>query len=229
MEVNSIPIQPELEEYLESHPEFIQRWLQEKASPETVKEVLSCCTSAEPEQIKNTTSNNNNNKSSYKNINSTPPPAPPSSVGNEAEDPEEASLIQRSRSRSKRNSITSDRFQSWLSSTCPKSRTSGGGGERRFLSNAAEPLTSRFESLDENALFIELVKDISNELDIDVLCHKILVNVGFLTHAERCNLYLARGPSEQRYLVTKLLDITTESDGKLGALFTFSSLKGARY
>lgn len=219
MEINSIPVKPELlEEYLESHPEFIQRWLQEKASPQTVKEVLSSCSTEEEEpgqEIRTTSNNINNNKTCYKNINSTPTPAPETDSA-VAEDAEEASLIQRSRSRSKRNSITSDRFQSWLSSSSPKSRTAKGGGERgSCLANAAETLTSRFESLDENALFIELVKDISNELDIDVLCHKILVNVGFLTHAERCSIYLARGPSEQRYLVTKLLDITTESDGKI--------------
>lgn len=195
----TLSIKPELEEYLEKHPEFIQKWLQEKASPETVKEVLSCVTSVSP--IKSVSNNNNNNKSEYKNINST------NSAETEQES-EEASLIQRCRSRSKRNSITSDRFQSWLSSS-PKYRS-----EHRERTSRSEPLTSRLESLDENALFIELVKDISNELDIDVLCHKILVNVGYLTHAEWCNLYLARGPSEQRYLIAKLLHVTTHSEGE---------------
>jgi hypothetical protein len=209
MEVE-VEMKPELEEYLEKHPEFIQKWLQEKASPETVKEVLSCCSSAGESSSKSTPNNNNNNKSHYKNINSAVAAAAAAAAATSfAEDPDESSLIQRCRSRSKRNSITSDRFQSWLSSSSPKSRRGDRG-----LTNPPEPLTSRLESLDENALFIELVKDISNELDIDVLCHKILVNVGYLTHAERCNLYLARGPSEQRYLVAKLLDVTTESIGK---------------
>lgn len=194
---SAVPLN-ELEEYLEKHPEFVQKWLLEKASPETVKEVLASC--ALEDNKSPSTHNNNNNRSNYRNVNN---------LEDHDHDHEEEALIQRSRSRSKRNSITSDRFQSWLSSTSsPKSR----GAER--LANPPESLTSRFESLEENALFIELVKDISNELDVDVLCHKILVNVGFLTGAERCNLYLARGPSEQRYLVPKLLDVTTESDGE---------------
>ena len=54
---------------------------------------------------------------------------------------------------------------------------------------------------------MELVLDISNELDIDVLCHKMLLNVGHLTKADRCSLFLARGPREKRYLEAKLFDV----------------------
>lgn len=68
--------------------------------------------------------------------------------------------------------------------------------------------------LDEGELFMELIRDVSNELDIDVLCHKILVNVGLLTHADRCSLFLARGPTDSRYLVAKLFDVTVDT-GKL--------------
>jgi cGMP-specific 3',5'-cyclic phosphodiesterase len=63
----------------------------------------------------------------------------------------------------------------------------------------------------EDELFMELLKDIANELDIDVLCHKIMVNVGFLTNADRGSLFLAKGPLESRYLVTKLFDVTVDS------------------
>jgi hypothetical protein len=35
--------------------------------------------------------------------------------------------------------------------------------------------------------------------------------VGYLTQADRCSLFLARGPQEQRYLVAKLFDVTFES------------------
>lgn len=66
--------------------------------------------------------------------------------------------------------------------------------------------------LDENDLFMELIRDVANELDINVLCHKILVNVGLLTHADRGSLFLAKGPLEDRYLVAKLFDVTQETE-----------------
>lgn len=55
---------------------------------------------------------------------------------------------------------------------------------------------------------MELIRDVANELDIDVLCHKILVNVGLLTHADRGSLFLAKGLPTNRYLVAKLFDVT---------------------
>lgn len=63
-------------------------------------------------------------------------------------------------------------------------------------------------NLDEGELFMELIRDVANELDIDVLCHKILVNVGLLTHADRGSLFLAKGLPANRYLVAKLFDVT---------------------
>lgn len=60
---------------------------------------------------------------------------------------------------------------------------------------------------------MELIRDIANELDIDVLCHKILVNVGLLTHADRGSLFLVSG-DRQRQLVAKLFDVTQDT-GKL--------------
>jgi cGMP-specific 3',5'-cyclic phosphodiesterase len=65
--------------------------------------------------------------------------------------------------------------------------------------------------MDESELFMELIRDVANELDIDVLCHKILVNVGLLTHADRGSLFLARGPRDARYLVAKLFDVTVDT------------------
>lgn len=66
----------------------------------------------------------------------------------------------------------------------------------------------RLANLNEAELFMELIRDVANELDIDVLCHKILVNVGLLTHADRGSLFLAKGPATNRYLVAKLFDVT---------------------
>lgn len=60
---------------------------------------------------------------------------------------------------------------------------------------------------------MELIRDVANELDIDVLCHKILVNVSLLTHADRGSLFLAKGTMNNRYLVAKLFDVT-ETTGK---------------
>lgn len=61
--------------------------------------------------------------------------------------------------------------------------------------------------MDETELFMELIRDVANELDIDVLCHKILVNVSLLTHADRGSLFLARGSDSGRYLTAKLFDV----------------------
>ncbi|XP_014216594.1 cGMP-specific 3',5'-cyclic phosphodiesterase isoform X2 [Copidosoma floridanum] len=111
-------------------------------------------------------------------------------------------------SRSKRNSITSDLFQSWLASNSPVKRS-------RSPSRSSSSLLSRREELnklDENDLFMELIRDVANELDINVLCHKILVNVGILTHADRGSLFLAKGPLEARYLVAKLFDVTQDTE-----------------
>ncbi|XP_046813368.1 cGMP-specific 3',5'-cyclic phosphodiesterase isoform X2 [Vespa crabro] len=110
--------------------------------------------------------------------------------------------------RPKRNSVTSDLFQTWLSTSSPAKRS-------RSPSRASISLMGRREELnrlDENDLFMELIRDVANELDINVLCHKILVNVGILTYADRGSLFLAKGPLEDRYLVAKLFDVTQDTE-----------------
>lgn len=67
------------------------------------------------------------------------------------------------------------------------------------------------ETLDEGELFMELVRDVANELDINVLCHKILVNVNLLTQADRGSLFLVKGPPHKKHLVAKLFDVTPET------------------
>ncbi|XP_052756827.1 dual 3',5'-cyclic-AMP and -GMP phosphodiesterase 11-like isoform X3 [Galleria mellonella] len=47
--------------------------------------------------------------------------------------------------------------------------------------------------LDEKELIFELVKDICNELEVRVLCHKILQNVSILLDADRGSLFLVQG------------------------------------
>lgn len=89
----------------------------------------------------------------------------------------------------------------------------GTGNRQKRSPKARGSITSRryLENLDEGELFMELIRDIANELDINVLCHKILVNVGLLTHADRGSLFLADGPPNNRYLVAKLFDVTRDT------------------
>jgi hypothetical protein len=68
-----------------------------------------------------------------------------------------------------------------------------------------------YMNLNENELFFELIRDIANELNVDVVCHKILTNVSILTNSDRGSLFLARGPKDARYLVSKLFDVTAGS------------------
>ncbi|XP_062561405.1 cGMP-specific 3',5'-cyclic phosphodiesterase isoform X3 [Armigeres subalbatus] len=100
-----------------------------------------------------------------------------------------------------RASVTSDLFQQWLaSSPVKKCRSPTSRGSVSYRNHLAE--------LDEGELFMELIRDVANELDIDVLCHKILVNVSLLTHADRGSLFLVKGPPSGKYLVAKLFDVT---------------------
>ncbi|XP_022172557.1 cGMP-specific 3',5'-cyclic phosphodiesterase isoform X1 [Myzus persicae] len=106
-------------------------------------------------------------------------------------------------SRVKRGSMTSEMFNTWLASSPIKrsrspNRVTRSSGEWRH----------HLGLLDEGELFMELIRDVSNELDIDVLCHKILVNVGILTRADRGSLFLVRG----RHLVAKLFDVTVDTE-----------------
>ncbi|CAH0597847.1 unnamed protein product [Chrysodeixis includens] len=95
-------------------------------------------------------------------------------------------------------SVTSDLFQLWLSSSPVKrSRSPSGSAQKQ---------------LDEADLFMDLIKDVANELDIDVLCHKILVNVCLLTSADRGSLFLAKGAPPSRYLQAKLFDVTRDTE-----------------
>lgn len=74
-----------------------------------------------------------------------------------------------------------------------------------------DQLKDKFQNLDEHELFMQLISDITNELDIDMLCHKILVNVSILTKSDRGSLFLAKGSRDDRYLIAKLFDVTPES------------------
>ena len=73
------------------------------------------------------------------------------------------------------------------------------------------PSRTDIRGLDERELLMELIREISNELDVQRLSHKILVNIGILTNADRCSLFLAEGSKDNRILVSKLFDVTSDS------------------
>ncbi|GAU92146.1 hypothetical protein RvY_04264-2 [Ramazzottius varieornatus] len=66
-------------------------------------------------------------------------------------------------------------------------------------------------ALDENELFMELIRDVANELDMEILCFKVMTNVVTLVGADRGSLFLSRKESGLKLLVSKLFDVTAES------------------
>ncbi|KAM6910790.1 dual 3',5'-cyclic-AMP and -GMP phosphodiesterase 11A [Xenentodon cancila] len=65
----------------------------------------------------------------------------------------------------------------------------------------------RLRETNEREFFLELVKDISNDLDLTNLSYKILINVCILVDADRCSLFLVEGPAHKRTLVSKFFDV----------------------
>ncbi|KAJ8687827.1 hypothetical protein QAD02_023621 [Eretmocerus hayati] len=119
---------------------------------------------------------------------------------------------QDSSERSKGNSVTSDLFQSWLASSSPIKRSSRSPSRCSRSPNSIQGRRDELARLNEADLFMELIRDVANELDINVLCHKILININMLTQADRGSLFLTKGTSEDRYLVAKLFDVTVDTE-----------------
>lgn len=66
--------------------------------------------------------------------------------------------------------------------------------------------------LEESQLFMELLRDIANELDVTELCYKILINVLMLTQSDRGSLFLVRGSKPvDLHLVSKLFDVRQDA------------------
>ncbi len=86
-----------------------------------------------------------------------------------------------------------------------------GHRQNRLTSSSSRSQVTDYMNLNENDLFFELIRDIANELNVDVVCHKILTNVSILTNSDRGSLFLARGPKDARYLFSKLFDVTAGS------------------
>ncbi|XP_076367841.1 cGMP-specific 3',5'-cyclic phosphodiesterase-like isoform X1 [Tachypleus tridentatus] len=116
---------------------------------------------------------------------------------------EELILTNTQMARVGRNSVTSELFRDMLAG--PRKRKVSQDMKNKVI------LKHQLRTLDENELLMELIRDIANELDIETLCHKILVNVSILTDSDRSSLFLAKGSRGQRYLVAKLFDVTANS------------------
>lgn len=65
--------------------------------------------------------------------------------------------------------------------------------------------------MDRNELIMELVRDIADELDVNSLSHKILINVNLLLNADRSSLFLREGQGDNYYLVSRLFDVRENS------------------
>lgn len=95
-----------------------------------------------------------------------------------------------------RNSITSAIFRRYLE------------GDRK---DSVRKDRKSLVHMSEEELFMELIRDIASELDVNLLCHKILQNVSILTNSDRGSLFLVRGSRDNKYLVSKLFDVTETS------------------
>lgn len=67
------------------------------------------------------------------------------------------------------------------------------------------------KKMDKSELIMELVRDIANDLDVNSLSHKILVNVNILLNADRSSLFLREGEGENYNLVSRLFDVREDS------------------
>ena len=97
-----------------------------------------------------------------------------------------------------RNSITSQIFRRYLD---------GNYSRKVTLRKDRES----FQRMSEDEMFMELIRDVSSELDVNLLCHKILQNVSILTNSDRGSLFLVRGSRDNKNLVSKLFDVTETS------------------
>ncbi|WAR21563.1 PDE6-like protein [Mya arenaria] len=97
-----------------------------------------------------------------------------------------------------RNSITSAMFKNYVDGMAWK-------GNRSLVTR------DKLLAMNECEMFMELIRDIASELDVNVLCHKILRNVSVLTGSDRGSLFLVRGSKNNRYLVSKLFNVTENS------------------
>ena len=107
-----------------------------------------------------------------------------------------------------------NRFLGDSSNSCKKKSNRCIDNNENQETTLQRPKRKTFEELsvlNEKDLFMELIRDIAHELDVDELSHKILVNVSILTRCDRSSLFLCKGHKYRKYLISRLFDVTTES------------------
>ena len=217
--------------YLRGHPDFLQRWLErnaEKGEPEDEPKTTSAAPTVTV-SLDLSSLNDKYNQAVKKSQDSDDDDEDPDDTM-DMEDEPSPSVVPRTA----RKSVTSDLFHQWLASGSQSARIDrslsspgdgGGGSDEDEASPSASSGADEAaeapevgsigpqdtELLAQNDKLMELILDISSEMDINVLCHKILVNVCRLTKADRSSLFLARGPRGKRYLEAKLFDVKVDT------------------
>ncbi|KAK2150638.1 hypothetical protein LSH36_397g01035 [Paralvinella palmiformis] len=72
-----------------------------------------------------------------------------------------------------------------------------------------EELKRELRAANERDFFLEIVKDISHDLDLTSLTSRILVNVSILVDAEWSSLFFVEGQKGKQSLVSKVFDLCT--------------------
>ncbi|XP_078492494.1 dual 3',5'-cyclic-AMP and -GMP phosphodiesterase 11-like isoform X1 [Ciona intestinalis] len=65
--------------------------------------------------------------------------------------------------------------------------------------------------IDERDMIMDLVIDIASDLDVTSVSHRILQNVSILLDADRCSLFLMRERDGEKFLVSRLFNVSKES------------------
>ncbi|XP_064594996.1 dual 3',5'-cyclic-AMP and -GMP phosphodiesterase 11A-like isoform X2 [Liolophura sinensis] len=78
----------------------------------------------------------------------------------------------------------------------------------RYPSKDAD-MKRELRHINERDFFLEIVKDISNDLDIKSLSTKIVANVGLLVDADNGSLFFVENKAGKQILVSKLFDVHT--------------------
>jgi hypothetical protein len=232
----------EVATYLRRHPAFLVEWLAKNADQDLLESLNWRSKREEDDEIEAEVAELDKNKqedhTKYRKQLSVPVDLELANLQNVTEDNYDDTLhCEPSPSvvpRTGRKSVTSDLFHQWLASG------SGTGGRPNLSASSRSDSqddeddedndednldgNNDVELLSQNDKLMELILDISNELDINVLCHKILVNVCRLTKADRSSLFLARGPRGKRYLEAKLFDVKVDTSK---ITFSFATTKSA--
>ncbi|CAL8109890.1 unnamed protein product [Orchesella dallaii] len=76
----------------------------------------------------------------------------------------------------------------------------------RYASKHLE-IKRELKKMDDRAFFLDVVKDIANDLDLKSLTKKITENIAVLLDAEAASLFLIEGPKGKQALVSKVFDV----------------------